>query len=208
MRRVPVYILAGGRSRRFGSDKARAPLAGEPLLVRVAHALEPVAQRIAVVADRADRYRDLGCVTLADRVAESGPLGGLHAALHDRLERDGPGWLLLASCDLLEIRLPWIERLLARATNEVAAVAFRDARWQPLLALYHTVLLEAVEAQLGAGRRALHELLERGPSAALAPPADLPATWQANTPGELAAYARSVREAVHALGQAVPRRRR
>ncbi len=190
MTRVPVYILAGGRSLRFGSDKARALLANEPLLVRVARALEPVAERIAVVADRAAKYRDLGLATLVDRVPESGPLGGLHAALHDRIEREGPGWLLLASCDLLEIRLPWVERLLERAADDVAAVAFRGTRWQPLLALYHTRLLGAVEEQLAGEQRALHALLERVPSAALPPPADLPATWQANTPAELAAYAR------------------
>ena len=39
MDRVPGYILAGGRSRRFGTDKARAEVGGTPLLRHAAASL-------------------------------------------------------------------------------------------------------------------------------------------------------------------------
>ena len=59
-RRVPVYILAGGRSRRFGRDKARATTGGAALVVRLAELLTPVAQSITVIAGRPGAYDDLG----------------------------------------------------------------------------------------------------------------------------------------------------
>ncbi len=55
-----VYILAGGKSRRFGSDKARAEAKGVAVIVRVAEALASIAGTVTVVADRAGRYDDLG----------------------------------------------------------------------------------------------------------------------------------------------------
>ena len=40
---LPLYILAGGKSRRFGSDKARALLDGKPQLLNIAEAFAPIA---------------------------------------------------------------------------------------------------------------------------------------------------------------------
>ena len=57
---VPAYILAGGRSVRFGSDKARALVEGEPLIRRVADGLAQVTGSITAVAQQADAYADLG----------------------------------------------------------------------------------------------------------------------------------------------------
>ena len=52
---VPAYILSGGRSSRFGSDKARALAAGKPLILHAADTVAPVAASITVVADRPDK---------------------------------------------------------------------------------------------------------------------------------------------------------
>lgn len=71
---VPVYILAGGRSSRFGSDKARAALHGRPMIVRIAELLRPVAESMIVVAEQSDKYADLGLLTIADAIPGQGPL--------------------------------------------------------------------------------------------------------------------------------------
>ena len=98
---MPVYILAGGRSSRFGSDKARALLDGEPLVARLARQIEPVARRVTVVAEAADTYADLGLRTIADRRPGLGPLAGLEAALLDATNppKSTADWLILLSCD-------------------------------------------------------------------------------------------------------------
>ena len=74
-------VLAGGQATRFGSDKARAMLDGEPLIARLVKRVQPHASRITVVADVAGKYDDLGLTTIADDVPGRGPVGGLLAAL-------------------------------------------------------------------------------------------------------------------------------
>ncbi|MBI2911543.1 MAG: molybdenum cofactor guanylyltransferase [Chloroflexi bacterium] len=82
---VDVIVLAGGKGRRLGRDKALVPVAGEPLLVRVLRRLEPLeGDRLIVVA----RGRPSFPFPLAenvrvveDRVADVGALGGLYTGL-------------------------------------------------------------------------------------------------------------------------------
>jgi len=154
MDRVPIYILAGGRSRRFGSDKARAVVGGSTLLERVAETLRPVVDTLCVVADVAGKYEDLGLRTIADRVPGRGPLSGLHAALCDLEDRaahatDAQPWLLLISCDFVVLRLSWIERLVEARRSDFHAVAFSGEHWEPFPGLYHRELRTDVERRLG-----------------------------------------------------------
>lgn len=71
-------VLAGGQSRRFGSDKALAPLDGRALIDHVVAGLAAQTDALIVVG-RAHG----GLTSVADRpVAGLGPLGGLAGALH------------------------------------------------------------------------------------------------------------------------------
>lgn len=78
MTRVLGAILAGGRSTRFGSDKALATLDGRALIDRVADALRPQVDALVVVGRS---HPDVTCIP--DRPSpDLGPLGGIAAALH------------------------------------------------------------------------------------------------------------------------------
>ncbi|MCC6581727.1 MAG: molybdenum cofactor guanylyltransferase [Phycisphaeraceae bacterium] len=184
MTRTPVYILAGGRSSRFGSDKARASIRGGTLLKHVADMLSPVACDLTVIADHADKYRDLGFRTIADIRPGLGPLAGLHAALAD-LPQDHR-WLLLGSCDMFVVRRHWLEHLLANADDQRDAAAFRAQRWQPMPAMYARTTAAAVEAALDSGDRSMQHLLDLLDVAEIPTPADWPADWQVNTVHDLA----------------------
>lgn len=179
--RVPVYILAGGQSRRFGSDKARAVLDGQPLLVRIVQSVQPMATQIRVVAAQADAYADLGLPTIADLHPGCGPIAGLEAALADC---DQP-WLALLSCDLLHIHPHWLERLAAHRTESAAAVAYRHRHWEPLLALYHQRAQPVVWDRLAAGQLRMQALLDELEAIAVDLPSDWPARTQANSLADL-----------------------
>src|SRR5436190_19307235 len=105
---LPIYILAGGKSSRFGSDKARAEIDGEPLLARIVRVLKPAAKNFTIVADAENKYGDLGLRTIADVQPGLGPMGGLLTALNDLRE---PGYLLLCSCDMVALDCAWVEAL-------------------------------------------------------------------------------------------------
>lgn len=186
---LPVYLLAGGRSSRFGADKARARV-GDQTLLEAAAAPFPGAP-LTVVADVPDKYQDLGFRTVADFEPDRGPLGGLIRALADRAE---PGWILLTACDFVGARPAWPELLTAARTEATRAVAFRGTRWEPVFALYHTALIPEAEAALARGESALWRLLDRAAAVAVALPEDWSAACSVDTREALAAFERRASE--------------
>ena len=186
---VGAYILAGGLSSRFGSDKARALIAGEPLLIRLKNFLlranfEPVT---AVVNDPS-RYADLPIQFITDKLPNLGPLGGLHTALTHTIERFGEGWILLVPCDLLVFENAWCHRFeteMARATRATRAIALFDQDWLPFPALYHSDLLPCVTSHIDQGFLSLRQLLKHPDCGAICITAqELPPIQSANTPDE------------------------
>lgn len=197
MNRLPVYILAGGKSSRFGSDKARALLDGEALIARLAHQIAPIAAGVTVIADAPDRYADLGLRTIADRRPGLGPLAGLEAALLDLIESCAappgkrgecpfPGWLALLTCDMTRIEPAWIEQLLAAAGGRARIICFRDAgRRHPFPGLYHVDLLAPIQRRLNDRSLAAQELIGAAEHLDLPAPSDWPQIAQVNTPEDL-----------------------
>lgn len=164
MRKLPVYILAGGRSSRFGSEKAFALLGGRPLIAHVVEAVRPWASAVTVVTGRAGSFDRIGLRTIPDLLPQRGPLGGLHAALVDSAGQhaephaktdsaahgiDAKTHLLLCACDQPGINPGLIEPLVAGTTSGALAAAYREnQRWQPLPGVYALALLPRVEAML------------------------------------------------------------
>lgn len=88
-------VLAGGRSSRFGSDKALAIFDGRPLIDHAVASLSPHVDIVVICG------RDVaGKISLPDRPApDMGPLGGLNAALHHALSH-GYDAVLTTGCDM------------------------------------------------------------------------------------------------------------
>ena len=175
---IPLYILAGGKSSRFGSDKARAEIDGQPLITRVADRLAPVVGATTVVADVVDKYIDLNLRTIADIEPGLGPMGGLATALGDVEGEE----LLLVSCDMANLEPAWVGLLTA---TPGPVVAFRGTRgWEPLFGLYRRAVASQVQDSIASGELSMQELLDRTATAVA-----LPANWAGsiNTPQDLEA---------------------
>lgn len=125
-------VLAGGRSRRFGSDKAAAILDGQTLLDHARAALHPHCDAVVVVGrgEVADWPRP-----------DMGPLGGIAAALILASET-GFDQLLTASVDCVRLP-PGLLDLLEPAP------AFLDT--QPVIGLWPVASLDALKAILTDG---------------------------------------------------------
>ncbi len=128
------FILVGGRSSRFGADKALHRVGGRPMALRVADVLSKVVESVTLVG-RPARYRQLGLPVIADKFDGIGPLGGILAAL----EESDTEWNLIVACDLPRIERSVLECLIQRvrtADADVVWPAAPDGRIQPLCAAY------------------------------------------------------------------------
>lgn len=109
--RILGAVLAGGRSSRFGSDKAAALFAGRPLIDHAADALRPWVDAVVVIGG--DRP---GAVPDRPR-PDLGPLGGLAGALAHARDT-GFDTVLTLACDTPH--LP--DGLLAELTRSAPSV--------------------------------------------------------------------------------------
>lgn len=131
-------VLAGGRSSRFGSDKARALLDGRALLDHVVAALEPQVDAVLICG----RPHPV-LPWVPDRPGpDLGPLGGLCAALS--YARDGGfAGVVSVGCDLP--RLP--DDLVGRLVGDGAAIV----EGCPIVGYWPSPLADDLLAHLGRG---------------------------------------------------------
>lgn len=171
----PVYVLAGGQSRRFDGDKVLALLDGTRLIVRALQPFQP--RQVIALVDRAGRLGDLHLPVLVDETPQHGPAHALENALRHR----GQGWLWLTACDTLGVQSEWLEELQAEAKLPRLALAFRDTHWQPFPSLWHTDALPLVQKCLKHGENSLQQLFEAVKAKALKPPLDFDRLRRVNT---------------------------
>jgi len=99
-------IIAGGKSTRFGSDKARASLNGRMLIDHVTDTLADMAGEIVVVGRQHVALR-----SIADQPRHGmGPLGGIAAALIEA-RAQGYSAVLTAPCDAVDLPADLLTRL-------------------------------------------------------------------------------------------------
>ncbi|MFN0145057.1 MAG: molybdenum cofactor guanylyltransferase [Dehalococcoidia bacterium] len=188
-------VLAGGQSRRFGSDKASALLAGRSLLDWVTSATGRVCDSVVVVRARGQVLPLIreGTMVVDDFADAEGPLAGLIAGLRAcRTE-----WAFATSCDAPLLRPGVIELLARRAAGHGGAIAEVDGFRQPLVAVYRVSdTLQALEASFAEGNRALTRaiaalglaIVSEGELRAVDP--GLVSFLNANRPGTLAGMGR------------------
>lgn len=181
----PAYILCGGKSARFGTDKARVRIDRQPHLLRLAKSLRKQGHETHFVADHYDRYKDLGIATIVDAQPESGPMAGLLAAARHRASYRGSGWFLLLSCDQLRWQPQYFQQLASRITTDLAAITYGDPSVQPIPGLYHTRIETAAADALSAKQLSLKRMLEVGDSTLTIEESDNPRDWCFNSTAEL-----------------------
>ncbi len=151
-------ILAGGKARRMGGqDKGLVSYQGRPLIAHVLERLEPQVHSVLINANRShDRYAQFGHPVIAD--AEDGFLGPL-AGILAGLRAARTELLLCVPCDSPEISLDLAERLASPFVQEETRVAVASCagRLQPVFAMLHTGLSEALDDFLRHGGRKIDE---------------------------------------------------
>lgn len=151
-------ILAGGRSRRMGENKAEMMFGGEPLLTRVAHRLSSAVDELLVIGPQSLASLAPHARVVEDALPAIGPLGGLYTALTATTSAR----IFLVACDMPFIHRGLVRAMLAFAETRCDAdvVALEANRHvQPLHAVYSRGCLPAVERAVKASDYSLHALL-------------------------------------------------
>ena len=146
-----VIILAGGQSRRLGSDKSLLPVGGEPLLARTVHRLASLSEDLIVVTNHSERYEPLGLPVrlVPDERPGVGSLMGIYSGLraaHHPLT-------LAVGCDMPFLNVPLLRYMLSLAPGYDVVIPRLEGYLEPLHAVYSRTCQGPMERLLDAGRR-------------------------------------------------------
>lgn len=152
-----AVLLAGGRSSRFGSDKAFFDWRGEPLFERqLATLRETGPGRLFLSANQEQQFEDLPeDVTLVrDERSDLGPAGGLLSAFRC----SSADWVLVLGVDLPLMEASFLDSLKSGVRGKVPRTQF----WEPLAAWYPRIeMLRLFETSLESGMRKMQRILDQ-----------------------------------------------
>lgn len=129
---VTGVILAGGKSTRYGTNKAFAEVRGVRLIERTIRVMGPVCPRLLLVTNTPAEYAYLQLPMVEDLIKGLGPLGGIYTGLEVIDDENG----LFVACDMPFLREDLLRYMVTLRGDFDAVVPRIDWMVEPLHALY------------------------------------------------------------------------
>ena len=168
--RKPVtgIILAGGKSRRMGQNKALLRLGDKTLIEHVICPLREVTDELLLITKSPQEYAHLNLPMHDDILPNAGALGGLHAGLTYASHE----LVLCVACDSPFLQPALLTYLIsAMATEDNAVVPYTESedasgkkcqpKYQTLCAVYSKRCLPVIEQMVSASELRVHQLYRR-----------------------------------------------
>ncbi|MEN8257243.1 MAG: molybdenum cofactor guanylyltransferase [Thermodesulfobacteriota bacterium] len=150
-------LLAGGKSSRFGSNKALAALQDKPLISHAAELLDCLFEETLLVTNSPADYAFLGWPMTGDIFPGAGPLAGIHAAL----KKVASPQIFVVGCDMPLVQENLVRLLCTNAGEWDAVVPQLSNGLEPLCAVYRKTCLPIIDRNLEMGNRKLHALFDQ-----------------------------------------------
>lgn len=176
--KIVGLILAGGKSRRMGQDKALIPWDGTPLLKRVAHTAKTCCHDVYIITPWTEKYQPMleeNYRFLTEYPTGEGALVAFSQGLlqiSQNSDIKALDWVLLLACDLPKLQVnilqQWIQNL-ENIPQEVLAVVpkqevnSQDFYWESLCAFYRPAMLSQLLKFIEKGGRSFQTFLETIP---------------------------------------------
>jgi molybdopterin-guanine dinucleotide biosynthesis protein A len=154
---VTGMLLAGGRSRRMGVDKALIALAGDTVVRRVLGHLRECADEVYIVGDRPERFADLGVRVVPDDEPGLGVVGGIATGLRAA----GEGIVVCVACDMPFVDAELMRYLVDSVGSADGAIARTQHGVEPLCAAYRVEILPALNQMISEGELAAQAIARR-----------------------------------------------
>jgi molybdopterin-guanine dinucleotide biosynthesis protein A len=138
---VSGVILVGGKSSRYGSNKALVKLDGVPLIERVIGVMERVFENLILITNTPDEYAHLGLPMHDDIIKGLGPIGGLYTGLN--VIPDDAGFFV--ACDMPILNHDLIHYMVKERGRSDAVVPRIKGMMESLHALYGKGCLSSVK---------------------------------------------------------------
>ncbi|HIJ67877.1 MAG TPA: molybdenum cofactor guanylyltransferase [Deltaproteobacteria bacterium] len=137
-------VLAGGKSLRFGKNKAFQLLGGKRFIDLAIESLRPFCDPVMAVVSEIEPYLDIGVMLAQDIIQDRGPLGGIYTALLFSPAE----WIFVRATDM-PFLVPELASMIIDAREGFDAVVPKmNEYYDPLLAMYNRRCIPAIARQL------------------------------------------------------------
>ena len=154
---VAGVILAGGKSSRFGSNKALALHQGDALIQTIARRLAALFPETLLITNTPEEYGFLGWPMAKDLYPDCGPLAGIHAALRTVSQSR----IFVCGCDMPLVNPDLIRFLCELEGDHGIVLPWLDEGPEPLYAVYSKKALPIIEEQLSKNQYKIGMVFEK-----------------------------------------------
>ncbi len=141
---VTGVVLAGGKSTRYGTNKAFAEVHGVPLIERTIRVMGSVFRRLLLVTNTPSEYAYLDLPMVEDLIKGLGPVGGIYTGLE--VIEDEAGFFV--ACDMPFLREDFLRYMVGLKGVYDAVVPRVGWMVEPLHALYAKNCLPAIRESI------------------------------------------------------------
>lgn len=152
---ITAIILAGGKSKRMGSDKSLLKLGNKTLIEHVVDAIRPYVNSVLIVTNNKEKYSFLNNVSFVPDIEENqGPFIGLISGLKSISTQ----WCFVTSCDMPLIDGNIVDFLWMRKNAYIVSPVSNDG-YEPLISLYSKDILPFAEDLMKDNMRSINKFI-------------------------------------------------
>ncbi|OEF99183.1 molybdenum cofactor guanylyltransferase [Vulcanibacillus modesticaldus] len=152
-----AIILAGGKSKRMGTNKALLEINGRKVIEMVKDRLAEVFSEIILVTNNMEEYDFLGLPMVEDKIKGRGPLAGIHAGL----STSSFDINLIVACDMPFISPELAVYLIGQIEEYDVVTPKITGEIHPLFSVYNKSTLPIIEKHLLKDKLKIKELLKQ-----------------------------------------------
>ena len=137
-------ILAGGKSKRMGTNKAFLEINGRSMIDQIVDIFKDTFEEVILVTKSPIEYLHLDLRIVTDLIPNKGALGGLYTGLFYASFQH----IFVTACDMPFLNKGFIDYMVSKAGNFDAVVPLSSDGLQPIHAIYSKRCIRHIEALL------------------------------------------------------------
>lgn len=153
---VTAVILAGGHSRRMGTDKSFVLLDGKPLIQRVIERVSTLNIDTLLITNAPEKYAQFSLPSYCDIIPELGAIGGLYTAL----THCPTDFAVCVACDMPFLNPTLLQHLVDLRAGFQAVAPRIAGQIEGLHAVYHRSCLDVIRQQIDRRQLRLSDMYE------------------------------------------------
>ena len=141
---VTSALIAGGKSKRFGSPKELAGYNGRRLIDYALEIAKSISEKTIVIGSTASGIADSKIQQYDDLIPDCGPLGGVYTALHYARDK----YVAVLPVDMPLLNLKIYRALYPSLKDKKPVVAFSHKGIEPLVSIWPVETLPELKSQI------------------------------------------------------------